>query len=372
MNTRKYKAKIEELAKSAGITINGDHPWDPQIHNDDFYPRVVANGSLALGESYIDGWWEAEELDGFFHRLLRIEIDKCGYCISEIANYLLTKFYNFQKISRAFQIGEHHYDIGNEFYSRMLDKRLMYSCAYWDKASNLDEAQEAKLDLICRKLDIQPGMKILDIGCGWGGAARYVAKRYQTEVVGVTISKEQVALARKRCAGLPVTIKLQDYRKLEGQFDRIFSIGMFEHVGYKNYKTYMKAVRKLLKDDGIFLLHTIGGNRSSIKIDPWINKYIFPNSMLPSPNQVTDAVEGRFVIEDWHNFGTDYDTTLMAWYQNFKEGWEDLWKHYDNRFYRMWKYYLLCCAGGFRARKNQLWQIVLTPKGRVNGYQAPR
>ncbi len=372
MRNGKYKAKIEELLAPTGITINGDHPWDPQVHNEDFYPRVMAKGSMALGESYMDGWWDAEKLDEFFHRIFMASIDSCFCRLSDISNCLLAKIYNFQKIARAYQVGEHHYDIGNDLYKKMLDKRLMYSCGYWKEAADLDEAQEHKLDLICRKLDIKPGMKVLDIGCGWGGAARFIARRYQAEVVGVTISKEQAALARQRCRNLPVTIKLQDYRKLYGEFDRIFSIGMFEHVGYKNYGIYMETARNLLKKDGIFLLHTIGGSRSNVRIDPWINKYIFPNSVLPSPKQITEAVEGRFVIEDWHNFGADYDTTLMAWFQNFEESWKELKNDYDERFYRMWKYYLLCCAGSFRARKNQLWQLVLTPQGIVNGYEAPR
>ncbi|MFO7760220.1 MAG: cyclopropane fatty acyl phospholipid synthase [Thermodesulfobacteriota bacterium] len=372
MNNRKYREKIEEILAPTEIKINGNQPWDPQVYNNNFYPRVLAKGSMALGETYMDGWWDAGQLDEFFHRILRANIEKSFRSFSEIFNCLLAKFYNFQKISRAYQIGEHHYNISNELYKRMLDKRMTYSCGYWKNAENLDDAQKAKLDLICRKLKIGPEMKILDIGCGWGGAARFIARRYKAEVVGVTISKEQAELARERCKGLPVTIQLQDYRELEGKFNRIFSIGMFEHVGYKNYKTYMKTVRNLLKEDGIFLLHTIGGNHSNVKIDPWINKYIFPNSMLPSAKQISEAIEGRFVIEDWQNFGADYDTTLMTWYQNFENNWDKLKQGYSKRFYRMWKYYLLCCAGSFRARKNQLWQIVLSPKGIAGGYQAPR
>ncbi|MFW5906659.1 MAG: class I SAM-dependent methyltransferase, partial [Desulfobia sp.] len=201
MSTRKYREKIEKVLAPTDIRINGDRPWDPQIYNDDFYPRILAKGSMGLGESYMDGWWEADRLDEFFHRILRSGIDSCFHNPSEIFNCLLAKVYNFQKISRAYQVGEQHYDIGNELYRKMLDKRLMYSCGYWKDTASLEEAQKAKIDLIARKLDIKPGMKVLDIGCGWGGAARYIARHYQAEVEGVTISREQAALAREKCEG---------------------------------------------------------------------------------------------------------------------------------------------------------------------------
>jgi len=254
----------------------------------------------------------------------------------------------------------------------MLGERLIYSCGYWKSASTLDEAQEAKLDLVCRKLDLQPGMQVLDIGCGWGGAAKFAAEHYQVEVVGITVSEKQARFGKGLCRGLPVEIRLQDYRNLEGRFDRIFSIGMFEHVGYKNYTTFMHTVNSHLKDGGIFLLHTIGGNRSVTKTDPWVERYIFPNSMLPSAIQICSAIEGLFILEDWHSFGADYDKTLMHWFQNFHDNWDALKEEYDERFYRMWKYYLLCSVGAFRAGINQLWQIVISPEGIPGGYRAPR
>ena len=267
---------------------------------------------------------------------------------------------------------QHHYDIGNDLYEKMLGNRLIYSCGYWKDATTLDEAQEAKLDLCCRKLAIKPGMRVLDIGCGWGDTAKFIAERYKAEVIGITISKEQARFAEKRCEGLPVEIRLQDYRKLQDKFDRILSIGMFEHVGYKNYTRFMRVVRDRLQPDGIFLLHTIGSNYSVNSIDPWINKYIFPNAMLPSKKQICNAIEGRFVLEDWHNFGADYDTTLMHWFRNFHSHWHTLKQNYDSRFYRMWKYYLLACAGSFRARRHQVWQLVLSPRGIPGGYRSPR
>jgi cyclopropane-fatty-acyl-phospholipid synthase len=211
-------------------------------------------------------------------------------------------------------------------------------------------------------------MKVLDIGCGWGGFAKYAAEKYGANIHGITVSREQVKYAKKICQGLDVEIELKDYRALKEKFDCIVSIGMFEHVGCGNYRTFIKVVHQCLKADGLFLLHTIAGNNSVNSTDPWINKYIFPNSMLPSAKQITSATEGLFVLEDWHSFGQYYDKTLMAWYNNFIENWTKIKDEYDERFYRMWTYYLLSCAGSFRASRNRLWQIVLSKKGIKGGY----
>ena len=282
------------------------------------------------------------------------------------------RIFNLQSRKRAFQIGKKHYDIGNDLFIKMLDKRMTYSCGYWRNAGTLDEAQEYKLDLICLKLGLQPGMRILDIGCGWGSLAKFAAEKYQVNVVGITVSREQVELARTLCKDLPIEIRLQDYRDVHDRFDRIVSVGMIEHVGYKNYRTFMEVANGCLEKGGLFLLHTIGGNLSRTSVDPWINRYIFPNGMLPSFKQLGNAIEGLFVMEDWHSFGADYDKTLVAWYQNFEDSWDTLKSNYDERFRRMWRYYLLSCAGSFRARKNQLWQIVLSKEGVAGGYQSLR
>ena len=372
MALNNFRYKVERLLSFADVKIDGDRPWDLQVHNEDLYAKLLAEGSLGLGESYMDGWWDCNRLDEFFNRILRAKLDERVKPWSVLFGILKAKLFNSQKPSRAFQIGQHHYDIGNNLYRHMLGERLIYSCGYWKNASTLDQAQEAKLDLVYRKLDLQPGMHVLDIGCGWGGTAKFAAERYQVEVVGITVSEEQARFGKELCQGLPVEIRLQDYRGLEGAFDRILCLGMFEHVGYKNYGTFMRAVNSYLKDGGLFLLHTIGGNRSVTRNDPWIERYIFPNSMLPSAKHVSSAIEGIFVLEDWHSFGPDYDKTLMQWFRNFHENWDILKEYYDERFYRMWKYYLLSCAGSFRARINQLWQIVLSPGGIPGGYRAPR
>jgi len=369
MRDTREKQVIERILVGAGVRVDGDRPWDIRVKDPAFYGRVLAGGSLALGESYMDGWWECEALDQFFDKILYARLDKkVKKSIAILTAAIRSRLSNRQRRSRAYEIGTRHYDIGNDLFSVMLDRGMNYSCGYWHKAATLDEAQEDKLDLICRKIGPAPGMRVLDIGCGWGGFARYAAETYGVEVVGITVSGAQVRLARERCRGLPVSIELMDYRKLEGTFDRIVSVGMFEHVGERNYQAYMKVIQRCLAPDGLFLLHTIGSNSTVYDTDPWINKYIFPNSMLPSAKQITTATEGSFVLEDWHSFGHDYDRTLMAWYRNFTGNWDRIKDLYDERFYRMWSYYLLSCAGSFRARRNQLWQIVFSKKGLRGGY----
>jgi cyclopropane-fatty-acyl-phospholipid synthase len=366
------RRRAEQLLALADIRVDGDRPWDIQVHDQRVWARTLAQGTLGLGESYMDGWWDCPSLDEFFHHVLAADLDTRIEPWKDMLRLVRAKALNLQKPSRAFHIGRHHYDLGNDLFSAMLDQRLIYSCGYWKDAATLDEAQEAKLDLVCRKLGLQRGMRLLDIGCGWGGTARFAAERYGVSVVGITVSEEQAKYGQRWCEGLDVQLRLQDYRSLEGRFDRVLSIGMFEHVGVKNYPTFMQTVRRVLADDGLFLLHTIGGNRSQTRTNPWTDRYIFPNSLLPSVRQIGAAIEGRFVLEDWHSFGPDYDTTLMHWHRNFEQHWPSLRARYDERFHRMWRYFLLSSAGGFRARSNQLWQLVLSPRGTVGGYTALR
>jgi cyclopropane-fatty-acyl-phospholipid synthase len=363
----------QTILSQAGITINGNAPHDIKVHNEQLYPRVLSNGSLALGESYMDGWWDCPSLDQLFYCIARSDVFyRIPKNIATLLTYLKAKFTNLQSTSRAFQVGEQHYDLGNDLFKVMLDKNMIYSCAYWKNAETLEQAQENKCKLICEKLYLKPGMKILDIGCGWGGLALYAAKNYGVEVIGVTISQEQAEYAREITKDYPVEIRLQDYREIDELFDRIVSVGMFEHVGVKNYKTFMNTAHTLLKDGGLLLLHTIGSNSSLTYGDPWITKYIFTNGMLPSVEQIARASQGLFVMEDWHNFGADYDKTLMAWNENFEKNWPLLQSKYGDRFYRMWKYYLLSCAGVFRARGIQLWQIVFSKSGVLSGYHSIR
>lgn len=369
----KLKSMVQEILSPAGITLNGEQPWDIQVRHEGFYPRILRDGSLGLGESYMDGCWECEHLDEFFAKILptqpREKLKKNWRLYLHIFGAVIR---NTGRRSRAFQIGERHYDIGNELFKLMLDKRMVYSCAYWKNARNLDDAQDDKLELICNKLGLKSGDRILDVGCGWGGFAKYAAEKYKVEVVGITVSKKQVSLGGELCRGLPIEISLQDYRDIDEKFDHIVSVGMFEHVGYKNYRTYMERVHGCLKDDGLFLLHTIGDNVSCASMDPWLARYIFPNSLIPSMKQISAAIEGLFIIEDLHNIGINYDATLISWFKNFDHSWDTLKGCYDQRFYRMWKYYLLSSAGSFMSRCLQVWQILLSKKGIPGGFDPIR
>jgi cyclopropane-fatty-acyl-phospholipid synthase len=362
---------LKQAFKEADIEVNGKRPWDIQIHDPRFYDRVLTSGTLGFGETYMDGWWDAEKVDELIYRILKNKLqDRIKINPALVWNYVRARFFNPQKW-RAFEVGEKHYDIGNDLYQKMLDKRMAYSCGYWKDATNLDQAQEAKLDLICRKIELLAGQRVLDIGSGWGSFLQFAAEKYGAQGVGVTVSKEQAALANTRKGNLPIETKLQDYRSLEGQFDHVVSVGMFEHVGPKNYRAYFEKVNALLKDDGYFLLHTIGQNIPSGN-DPWVEKYIFPNGFLPTIALIGKAYEDIFSMEDWHNFGPDYDKTLMAWHANFEAHWDELKGSYDERFRRMWNYYLLTAAASFRVRYLQLWQIVFTKISKKDRYTPVR
>jgi len=317
------KSSLVEILASADIRIGGGRPWDIRVHHERFYERVLAEGTLGFGESYMDEWWDCDALDAMCHRVIRAGIEeRMPLNFRMLLTMMAAAIFNFQDKRGARRVGRQHYDLGNDFFEAMLDPAMQYSCAYFRGTEDLAVAQKLKLELICRKLGLQPGMRLLDIGCGWGGLAKHAAKYYECEVVGVTISREQQAYAEGFCRGLPVDIRLQDYRDVPGVFDRIVSVGMMEHVGYKNYRAYFKAASRCLEEDGLFLCHTIGNNRSTTHSDPWITRHIFPNSMLPSVFQVARAAEGLFVLEDVHNFGADYDRTLLAWEANFRQSWE--------------------------------------------------
>ncbi|WP_020183455.1 cyclopropane fatty acyl phospholipid synthase [Methylotenera sp. 1P/1] len=362
---------FNQLLNEAGISLNGPNPWDIQIHHPAAIQRIVAEGSLGLGESYMQGDWDAAQLDAFFYRLLRAQLHEKVKPIGLWFHTLQHTLMNKQNSRRAWRVGEYHYNLGNAFYQAMLDKRMTYTCAYWQDALDLDQAQENKLEMICQKLRLQPGMRLLDIGCGWGSLMGYAAEKYGVECVGITVSSEQMKFGQQRYAHLPVAFRLQDYREMDEPFDAVASVGMFEHVGRKNYRTFMQVAHRCLKSDGLFLLHTIGKNLTHLMPDPWLDRYIFPNGDLPSIKQIAQAVEGQFVVEDLHNFGADYDRTLMAWFDNFNHHWPEFNTEYGDEFYRKWSYYLLSCAGAFRARDIQLWQWILSKQGIVGGYQRP-
>src|SRR5690554_6422932 len=351
---------VSDLLERADVKINGSQPWDIQIHDNTVIERVLAAGSVGLGESYMDSLWDVEQLDEFLVRVFRAKLDREIQPARLIWHTLRARFFNLQTQRRAWQVGEVHYDLSNDFYAPMLDSRMTYTCGYWVEAKDLEQAQTAKLVLSCRKPDLQPGMKVLDIGCGWGSFMSYAAEHYGVECVGLTISREQAAWGNEKFNDLPIQFRLQDYRDCYDVFDRVVSVGMFEHVGHKNYREFMQVVARCLTDEGLALLHTIGKNARALRPDPWIDKYIFPNGELPSLGQIDDATDDLLVVEDVHNFGADYDHTLMAWHDNFVEHWPKFSDQLGLKFYRMWRFYLLSSAAAFRARDIQLWQWVLS------------
>lgn len=373
MNRNTPKQTIQHLLQSIDVKINGNNPWDIHVKNENLYSRIIKQGALGFGEAYMDNWWECQQLDVLFTKIIQAKIEKkVSIPISFKLKQIIAKIINLQSKIRANVVAKKHYDLGNDLFAAMLDKNLVYSCGYWKDAQSLEEAQQAKLELICQKLKLSPGMRILDIGCGWGGLAKHMAEKHGAQVVGITISQQQYEYAKINCRHLPVEILLQDYRDINTKFDRVVSVGMFEHVGHLNYKKFMHIVYKALAEDGLFLLHTIGVNKPNPLANEWISTYIFPNGCLPSPTKIFEITDDLFILEDWHNFGSYYDNTLISWYHNFVNNWDKLKHKYDERFFRMWTYYLLTCAASFRARTNQLWQIVFSKNGVRGGYQAPR
>ncbi len=370
MNQSRSRRKLESMLTRADIRLDGARPWDVQVRNESLFDRVLAYGNLGAGEAYVDGWWDCEALDDMVCRIWQSDLPVYMRQLRRWPSMLIDVLINRQRGGRAFKVGKQHYDLGNALYKCMLDERMIYSCGYWKDVTNLDQAQEAKLDLIARKLQLEPGMTVLDIGCGWGGSMAYLQERYGISGLGITVSDEQVKLAQENYSCADLRFERQDYRSVTEIFDRIFSVGMFEHVGIKNYPRYFEMVRNCLCDEGLFLLHTIGCRKSDSWIDPWLERNIFPNAMLPSAKQIISASEQYLILEDWHGFGADYDRTVLAWHENFCRGWEQLKPDYDERFFRMWRYYLLTCAGTFRAGINQLWQVVFSKHGLRGGYQA--
>ena len=384
--------KFREWCEAADIRILVDgenfaapRPWDVVVHDGRLFGRILSHGTLGLGEAYMDGWWDCDRMDEMLFRAIRSGMEQ--HISNNLSGWLheaAFRLLNLQSRSRAFMVAKHHYDADPALFRAMLDPFMQYSCGYWEHADNLEDAQIAKMELICRKLELKPGMSVLDVGCGWGGLSRYMAEHYQVKVTGITVSEEQLIVDREKAGSLPVEYMLLDYRDLPGQstfctrsgagngtWDRVVSVGMFEHVGRKNYRVFLDMIRKCLRPDGLFLLHSIGSNGGGCGADPWLTRYIFPNGVLPSPSSLAKALEGVFVLEDWHNFGADYDRTLMAWKDRFEKGREAGAFVCDERLRRMFNYYLSSCAAAFRARTIQLWQLMLSPKGVPGGYRRP-
>ena len=385
------KEIVEEILSLADIELNGSRPWDVQINNEKVFDRILKEGSLGLGESYMDGWWDCKALDQFFDKLLSANLDKKAQQYLSLSSkatiavkFLMSKTLNMQNITRSKQVAEQHYNLGNDFYQHMLDPEFMqYTCGYFKDTKDLGKAQINKLNLVCKKLHLSKKgtgkkEKILELGSGFGGFGHFAAKNYNCEITSYNISKEQVAFAKQLNKNLPVNTIESDYRNAESSknqnaFDKVVSIGMMEHVGPKNYKNFMKLADHCLRDDGILVIHTIGNTtKDPAGDDQFTQKYIFPGGHLPSAAQITLAAEDYFQLEDIQNFGHYYDPTLMAWFHNFNKNWPMFKNQYGDRFYRMWKYYLLSCAGAFRAGNICLYQFVFTKRSYGKVYEATR
>lgn len=362
-----FERFVVPTLRRAEIEVGGSRPWDIKIHDRRFFRRVVLEGSLGLGDSYLEGWWDCDDLGTFFHRLIAARSqDQRTTGIPGFVHNLRRKLFNLQGKRRAKQVVNSHYDLPTALFETMLGPSMTYSCAYWQGTVSLEQAQENKLDLICRKLGVAPGDRILELGCGFGSFARHASRRYGCTVVGVTLSGAQARYARSLCDGLPVEIHQADYRDLQTYsdgkpFSRIVSIAMFEAVGRRSFRGFMEVVDRLLQDGGSWLLHTIGDAVCSS--DPWLDKHIFPNGELPSHDQIEDAARSLFSLHDTHEFGSDYALTLAAWETNFRRGWHELRRSnprvFDGRFFRKWIYYLSCCRGAFLAGDLYLWQILM-------------
>ncbi len=362
------EAFLTKLLSGASIQVNGDAPWDVRVVDPRAFDRVLEKGSIGFGESYMDGWFECDRLDDLFYRVYRAELSKKIDKKDAFFEMIKARARSLGSQSKAYDIGKVHYDIGNDLFTRMLDPYMIYSCGYWRRARSLDQAQLDKLELICRKLQLQPGLRVLDIGCGWGGLARYAAENYGVEVVGVTVSQEQLELGRRVCDGLPIELRYQDYRDLDEGFDRIVSVGMFEHVGHRYYRDFFDVANRCLRDDGLFLLHTVGYAQEDV-INPWYDKHVMPGVAFPALSQIVRHTEEHFVLEDYHNWrGSHYDQTLMAWFERFDAAWGELEQKYGETFYRMWKLYLQGCAGAFRADRMRVWQLVFAKPSRRTVY----
>src|SRR5262245_28884911 len=362
------EAFFRDLLAKADITINGDRPWDLQVRDPRAYERVLREGSIGFGEAFMEGWLGCERVDQLADRVYRADLLHQVEVKTALLEALKVRINPFGSRSRSFEIGEKHYDTGNDLFQVMLDPYMIYSCGYWQRAKSLEAAQRDKLELICRKLQLAPSMRVLDIGCGWGGLARYAAEHYHVSVVGITVSKQQIDLGSQLCAGLPVELRYLDYRDLNETFDRVVSVGMFEHVGRRHYRDFFAACDRSLKRSGILLLHTVGYLKEEA-INPWYDKYVMPGVEFPTVPNIIDNVGPDLVLEDFHTWeGAHYDQTLMAWFERFHAGWERLGQKYGETFYRMWKLYLQGWAGPFRAERMRVWQLVFSKGGIPGGY----
>lgn len=337
------------------------------------YHKLVFNPELNAGEAYMDGRMSFEDstLRDFLTLFSLNRLSLSSYPLQKVLRRVSRMFKKGQQanpIGKAQQNVAHHYDLGNDFYKLFLDEGLQYSCAYFTNDDNtLEQAQRNKLRLLAAKLNLSPGLKILDIGCGWGDLALYLARLADVEVVGVTLSKEQFELAnaRARKAGLDkrVRFELKDYRKVEDRFDRIVSVGMFEHVGVHHYGEFFGKINELMDDDGLALIHSIGHMSPPGTASPWLRKYIFPGAYSPALSEVFEVVEQNSLwVTDLEFLRLHYAKTLAHWAQRFEANRDKVEAMYDARFARMWEFYLISAEMMFRTGSQLVFHMQLARK----------
>mmetsp|Transcript_2643 Transcript_2643/g.5371 ORF Transcript_2643/g.5371 Transcript_2643/m.5371 type:complete len:414 (+) Transcript_2643:74-1315(+) len=370
------EALARYIVKVGGIS---DSLYDHvEFHDPTAWYDIITQGNLGVAESYMHGKIKVDPLP-FFLTLLngtalgtrRKEGSDYMVFFMDMINLptaLAGRLFNQQTRERSTRVTKQHYDAGNDLYERMLGPSMSYTCAYWRNATTLDEAQTNKFDLIRRKLELQDGMKVADLGMGWGTAAAYMHKHGRVEVTGVSLSEEQVKWAQANLAKTGLKFVWEDYRDHcenpanVGTYDRVYSIGMLEHVGFKNHATLFKCIKRLLKPDGLAVVHTIGEPDFLPNSDPFLDKYIFPGAVIPALSSVSAAIENDFILEDFQNFGYDYAKTLAVWAVNSEAFFRDNPTAYTPEFQRMWDYYLKMCEALFELRINQLWHFVLSPR----------
>lgn len=378
-----YKSHVISFLEKAGIAIGGPNDFDIHVNDDRFYEMFFKDRTVGAGEAYTEGFWDVKDL-----KLLAEKIFLSGKLDHQYGflNNLIYQLNKAQgKLKALFDIKK-TYDHNIELYRAMLDKRLLYTCAYWNNidysVANLDLAQEQKLELVCQKLGLhqQPkGQSILDYGCGFAGFAKYAHEKYGAKVVGITISKLQYKVAKEICKGLPIEIRFQDYRDIpKGElYDHLVALGIIEHITVKNAREFILNAKSHLKNekyqDNRFVLHGMFTNGTEHRIDPWMEKYIFPGAEIFTFKHLFDMIHGVFYCQDFHPFGPDYSLTADAWYQRLEMNYGNLLpSEQNNEFMRTFEFYLKTASASFLTQRNNLMQMVLTHGPVINGLEPVR
>jgi cyclopropane-fatty-acyl-phospholipid synthase len=357
------------LLERCGLAINGPAARDPQIHDERVYARLLKNGSVGAGEAFMDGWWDARDLSGCLEAVLRADLDAQfrGALFREKFRELRFQWLNRQTRELSRRVARDHYDLPFEFWRRMLGKTMQYSCAYWERgARDLDEAQVAKMELICRKLQLEEGLSVLETACGWGSLAHHMAAHHGVRVKAFTLSEQQYRYAVAHYSHPRVEFFCADYRDFAARhqgekFDRIASIGLVEHVGRRNLDVFFRMIQRFMKPEGWALVHGMG-KQTPEATDPWITRYIFPGGEIPRLSHLVDSISRCALnVEDLHNLGLSYIPTLRAWLQSLSEPAGE--GAPQGRALRMWVYFLSLSIAAFEARKLQLYHFILSHHG---------